>query len=60
MGVAAAALSLAVFQSLRAGGELALGDFQKALFVAAGLMAIAVLWSLRLPANAGAELAQRS
>jgi len=60
MGVAAAALSLAVFQALRAGGELALGDFQKGLFVAAGLMAIGVLWSLRLPADAGAELARRS
>jgi hypothetical protein len=33
-GVAAAALALGVFQAVRAGTELAAGDFRKALFVA--------------------------
>ena len=56
MGVAAAAVALGAFQTLRSGTELALGDFQNAFFVAAGLMAVAVLWSLRLPADAGSEL----
>jgi hypothetical protein len=60
IGVAIAALALGVFQMLRSGDALALGDFQKALFVAAGMMAIAVLWSLRLPRDAGAELARRT
>ena len=55
-----AALALALFQTLRAGAQLALGDFQYALFAAAGLMAVAVLWSLRLPPDAGAELSRRS
>jgi EmrB/QacA subfamily drug resistance transporter len=60
VGVAVAALALGLFQTLRAGGELALSDFQNALFSAAGLMAVAVLWSLRLPPDAGAELSRRS
>lgn len=58
--VAVAALALGLFQTLWAGGGLALSDFQNALFSAAGLMAVAVLWSLRLPPDAGAELSRRS
>lgn len=60
LGVAVAALVLALFQTFRVGAQLALGDFQNALFAAAGLMAVAVLWSLRLPRDAGAELSRRS
>jgi hypothetical protein len=60
VGVAVAALALGLFQTLRAAGELALSDFQNALFAAAGLMAVAVVWALRLPPNAGAELSRRS
>jgi EmrB/QacA subfamily drug resistance transporter len=60
LGVAAAALALGLFQTIRASDLLALGDFQNALFVAAGLMAVAVLWSLRLAPDAGAELSRRS
>jgi hypothetical protein len=60
LGVAVAALALGLFQTYRAGAQLALGDFQNALFVAAGLMAVAVLWLLRLPRDAGAELSRRS
>ena len=60
VGVAVAALALGLFQTIRAGAQLALGDFQNALFVAAGLMAVAVLWSLRLAPDAGAELSRRS
>lgn len=60
LGVAIAALALGLFQTFRAGAQLALGDFQNALFAAAGLMAVAVLWALRLPPDAGAELSRRS
>ena len=60
LGVAAAALALGVFQVARGGTELAAGDFRNAFIVAAALMALATLWSLRLPADAGAELARRS
>jgi EmrB/QacA subfamily drug resistance transporter len=56
VGVAAAAVALGVFQAIRDGTELALGDFQNALLAAALLMALAVLWALRLPPDAGAEL----
>jgi EmrB/QacA subfamily drug resistance transporter len=56
VGVAAAAVALGFFETIRAGTQLALGDFQNALLVAAGLMAIAVVWGLRLPRDAGAEL----
>jgi len=59
LGVALAALALQIFQTVRAGAELALGDFQNALFAAAALMASAVLWSLRLPTDAGAALRRR-
>lgn len=60
LGVAFAALLLAQFQAHRAGAQLALVDFQYALFASAGLMAVAILWALRLPADAGAELSRRS
>jgi EmrB/QacA subfamily drug resistance transporter len=60
LGVAAAAVALGLFQTLRTGTELALGDFQHAVLAAAGLMSIAVLWSLRLPSDAGAALSRRS
>lgn len=56
IGVAVAALALGLFQALRGAQHLALGDFQRALFAASVLMAVAVLWSQRLPRNAGAEL----
>jgi hypothetical protein len=58
--VATAALALGVFQAARAGTELAAGDFRNAFFVAAALMGLAVLWSLRLSPDAGAELARKS
>jgi len=60
IGVAAAALALGLFQTIRKDAALALGDFQDALLVAAMLMAISVLWSVRLPHDAGSELSQRS
>jgi hypothetical protein len=59
IGVAAAALALGVFQAIRKEDALALGDFQDALLVAAAMMALAVVWSLRLPRDAGAELSRR-
>jgi EmrB/QacA subfamily drug resistance transporter len=58
VGVAAAALALGFFQTIRAGAQLTLADFQHALLAAAALMAVAVAWSQRLPRNAGAELRQ--
>jgi hypothetical protein len=60
VGVAAAAVALSLFQALRSGATLAQSDFRNALFVAAALMTLVVLASLRLPLNAGAELARRS
>jgi len=58
VGVATAALALGVFQTMRAGQQLTLADFQHALFAAGALMAAAVAWSQRLPRNAGAELSR--
>jgi len=60
LGVAAAAVALSVFQALRSGTTLVQGDFRNALFCAAALMGVVVLASLRLSADAGAELARRS
>ena len=60
LGVALAALALSVFQAIEGGPLLTLADFQRALFASAGLMAVAVVWMLRLPANAGAELARKA
>jgi hypothetical protein len=58
LGVAAAAVALSVFQALRADTVLVQSDFRNALFCAAALMGVVVLTSLRLPADAGAELAR--
>jgi len=55
-GVAAAALALGFFQALRATDHLSLGDFQAALLASAALMAIAIAWTWRMPADAGAQL----
>ncbi len=59
LGVAVAAFALGAFQAARAGSALGLSDFQYALFAAAALMALAVAWMMRLPADAGAELSRR-
>jgi EmrB/QacA subfamily drug resistance transporter len=56
IAVAAATLSLGLSQLQRGGSQLVLEDFQRSLFVAAGLMALSVLWSLRLEKGAGADL----
>jgi len=59
LGVAAAALALGIFQTVGGDTELVLRDFQGALFLSAAVVALAILWSLRLPADAGAELSRR-
>ena len=59
LGVAVAAFSLGVSQSLGGGAPLALPDFQRSLFVAAAMMAIAVAWISRLPHDAGIELSRK-
>ena len=56
-GVAAAAVALGLFQALRGADRLSLGDFQAALLTSAVLMAIAIGWTWRMPADAGAQLA---
>ena len=56
LGVAFAALALALFRDLRGGSTLALSDFQYALLTGAALMAVAAVWALRLPPDAGAEV----
>ncbi|HUH92550.1 MAG TPA: MFS transporter [Casimicrobiaceae bacterium] len=60
IAVAIATLSLGLFQLQRGGSQLVLEDFQRSLFVAAGLMAVSVLWSLRLDKGAGAQLSEGS
>ncbi len=60
LGVAVAAFTLGLSQSLAGGGSLALSDFHRSLYVAAGMMAIAVAWMTRqLPRDAGIELSKR-
>jgi len=59
LGVAVAALALGLLQTIRVEEKLELADFQNALFAAGGLMAVAVIWLLRLPTDAGAELSRR-
>ena len=59
LGVAVAAFSLGVSQSLGGGAPLALADFQHSLYAAAGVMAIAVAWLSRLPEDAGIELSRK-
>jgi MFS family permease len=56
LGVAFAALALALSQHWRTVPTLTLADFQHALWVAAALMLAATVWTLRLPRNAGAEV----
>ena len=56
LGVAFAALALALFQNLRGSPALVLADFQHALLCGAALMALAALWSLRLAPQAGSEV----
>ena len=60
IAVAIAILALALFQLRRGASELAFEDFRYAFFVAAGLMGVSVLWSLRLDKSAGAELSAGS
>ena len=60
LGVALAALALGVFQGIEARPMLSLADFQHALFASAALMAFGVTWMLRLPRDAGAELARKA
>ena len=60
LGVALASLALGVFRAIEGTPLLTLVDFQRALLVSAGLMAVGVVWMLRLPADAGAELARRA
>ena len=59
LGVAMAAFALGVSQTLRGGAPLSLADFHWALYASAGMMAVAVLWMLRLPRDVGAELARK-
>jgi hypothetical protein len=56
LGVAFAALALAMFQQLRGAAALGLADFQHAQLAGAALMAVAAAWSLRLAPNAGHEV----
>ena len=58
-GVAAAAFALGLSQSLSGESQLALADFHHSLFAAALLMAIALLWMMRLPRDAGIELSRK-
>jgi hypothetical protein len=60
LGVAFAALALALSQRWRAAPAPALADFQHALWAAAIAMLIATFWTLRLPRNVGAEVSGRT
>jgi len=60
LGVAFGAMALALFQNVRDEPALSLGDFQNALLTGAALMAVAAVWSLRLPKGAGAEVSGRA
>ena len=60
LGVALASLALGLFQAIAGTPLLTLLDFQRALLVSAGLMAVGVVWMLQLPLDAGAELARRA
>ncbi|MEP6944021.1 MAG: MFS transporter [Betaproteobacteria bacterium] len=59
LGVAIAAFVAGISQTLRGGAPLSLADFHWALYASAGMMAVAVLWLLKLPRDAGAELARK-
>lgn len=56
LGVAFAALALALSQHAGGAPSPRLADFQHALWIAAAVMLGATLWSLRLPRAAGAEV----
>lgn len=58
-GVAVAALVLDGLRSWRGDGTIALSDFSVAFLVVAGIAVCSVFFFLRLPPDAGAELAQR-
>jgi len=58
-GVAYGALILALSQQARHSTRLELTDFRSAFIASGVLMLLATLWTLRLPANAGAEVAGR-
>jgi EmrB/QacA subfamily drug resistance transporter len=60
LGVAFAALALALSQYARAAHGPALVDFRHALWAAASLMLIATLWTMRLPRDVGAEVSGRA
>ena len=60
LGVAFAALVLALSEQARGAHGLALTDFSHAFLVAGALMLGATLWTLRLPSGAGAEVAGRA
>jgi len=60
LGVAFAALALAMSQHARAAPSLALPDFRNALLGAALLMAIGTAWTRQLPRDAGADLSRRT
>jgi hypothetical protein len=59
LGVALAAFALGISRALHGGTALTLTDFHRAMDASAMLMTIAVLWLLRLPRDAGAELARK-
>jgi EmrB/QacA subfamily drug resistance transporter len=59
LGVAVAALMLAVSQQWRGVRAPALVDFHGALWVSGLIMAAGTLWTLRLPPDAGAEVSRR-
>ena len=60
LGVAFAALALALFQQLRGAAALGLADFQHAQLAGAALMAVAAARSLRLAPNAGHEVSGKA
>jgi EmrB/QacA subfamily drug resistance transporter len=60
LGVALAALALGLFQVIEGAPALTLADFHGALFAAAAMMAVGVAGMLRLPVDAGAELARKA
>jgi sugar phosphate permease len=59
VGVAVAAVVLALSARARAVHGLRLEDFRHAFWVAGVVMLLASLWTLRLPRDAGAEVSGR-
>jgi EmrB/QacA subfamily drug resistance transporter len=60
LGVAVAALMLAISEQWRGVSAPALIDFHSALWASGAIMAAGTLWTLRLPRDAGAEVSRRS